>query len=604
MKGEETGAGRSRDRDSRRAFRSPWLPLVAILVAGAALRLYGLNWDAGQWLHPDERQIYFVAVDLRWPESLAQALSADSPLNPGFFAYGSLPIYLLRLAAGLLAPLWPAPAAIQADDMHLVGRLLAAFFDLGTVYLAYGLARRLAAAHEPGPAGAPAGLLAAAFVALAVVHVQAAHFYTADVLLTFLAVLALNLACDVARGAGAGRQVALGVVVGLALATKVAGAPLLLLVPLAYYLRSGTLDPRPDRLHPNGPGPRRYPLPGVLLVLLLCALTFLLAQPYALLDWRTFLADTLREAQIAWGRLDVPYTRQYAGTVPYLYPAWQVALWGLGLPLGLAGWAALAGLLLRWLRRGGPAGTLVLAWAGPYFLISGMFYAKPLRYALPVVPVLCALAASALLRPGHRRAARMGGWALAAASLSYALVFVQVYTGPHPWIAASEWIYGHVPAGSSLVVEDWDTALPLPVDVDGQPRRIEEYRVRVLPVYDEPDDAAKARALADDLAQADYIIIASRRAYGALPRLPDRYPLMARYYPRLFAGDLGFGLAGEFVRGPAWLNPRVPPLPGAAPRWLLPDESLVVYDHPRAMVWRNEEHLPPQELLRRLSAGE
>ena len=105
MQEEGTGVGPPRERASLRALRVPWLPLLAVLVAGAALRLYGLNWDGGQWLHPDERQIYFVALGLGRPESLAQALSAESPLNPGFFAYGSLPIYLLRLAAGLLAPL-------------------------------------------------------------------------------------------------------------------------------------------------------------------------------------------------------------------------------------------------------------------------------------------------------------------------------------------------------------------------------------------------------------------------------------------------------------------------------------------------------------------
>lgn len=593
MQEEGTGVGRPRERAFLRPLRVPWLPLLAVLVAGAALRLYGLNWDGGQWLHPDERQIYFVALGLGRPESLAQALSAESPLNPGFFAYGSLPIYLLRLAAGLLAPLGPALGMGQSpdDSLHLVGRLLAVLFDLGTVCLAYTLARRLAAASGRPEAARGGALLAAALVALAVAHVQAAHFYTADVPLTFLAMLALNLACDVAGGAGRGRQAALGVVVGLALATKVSGAPLLLLLPTAYYLRAGSQERRPRG---------RYPLPDLLLALLLCALTFLLVQPYALLDWRTFLADTQREAQIAWGRLDVPYTRQYAGTLPYLYTAWQVALWGLGLPAGLAGWAGLAALLLRWLRRGAPADTLLLVWAGPTFLVTGLLYAKPLRYALPLVPVLCVLAAQVVAGMGDRRLARMAGWVLGGASLAYALLFAQIYARPHPWTAASAWIYRNVPAGSALAVEDWDTALPLPLDLDGQPRRIEEYHVRVLPVYDEPDGAAKAQALAAGLAGADYVVVASRRAYGALARLPERYPVTGGYYRQLFAGELGFRPAGEFLRGPSWLNPRVPPLPGAAPRWLLPDESLVVYDHPRAMIWRNEERLPAGELLRRI----
>ncbi len=600
MPEQGTGAGLSGENASPGAGRGTWAALLAILAAGAALRLYGLDWDGGQWLHPDERQIYFVALELGWPESLAQALSPSSPLNPGFFAYGSLPIYLLRLAAGLLAPLWPALG--QPDNLHLIGRPLAALIDVGTVYLTYRLARRLGA-------GSAGGLLAAALVALAVVHVQAAHFYTADVLLTFLAMLALNLAIDVAHGAGRGRQAALGVTIGLALATKVAAAPLVLLVPTAFYLRSGveTRGRGGDGQDPLAPG--RHPLQGAggaFPVLLLATLTFLLVQPYALIDWQTFLGDTLREAEIAWGRMDVPYTRQYAGTVPYLYPAWQAALWGLGLPAGLVGWAALAALLARWLRRGAPADTLVLAWAIPYFLVAGLFYAKPLRYALPLVPVLCAAAASALAGGGRPRLAKIGGWALAAAALAYALLFTQIYAAAHPWIAASAWIYDQVPAGSTLAVEEWDMALPLPLaqGVDGQERRIEEYQVQVLPVYDEPDDEAKWQALAAGLAEADYVVIASRRAYGALARLEERYPMTGRYYEQLFAGELGFVLAGEFIRGPAWLNPRVPPLPGAAPRWLLPDESLVVYDHPRAMVWRNEERLPVEELLRRLSTGE
>ncbi|MGC9332720.1 MAG: hypothetical protein ACP5JJ_01115, partial [Anaerolineae bacterium] len=106
-----------------------WL-LGLILAVGAALRLYGLNWDQGHWLQPDERQIYFIALALDWPTSLAEALSPASPLNPRFFAYGSLPIYLVRLFSALLAPLWPALG--DPDNLHVAGRLLAAGFDLGT----------------------------------------------------------------------------------------------------------------------------------------------------------------------------------------------------------------------------------------------------------------------------------------------------------------------------------------------------------------------------------------------------------------------------------------------------------------------------------------
>jgi hypothetical protein len=69
----------------------------------------------------------------------------------------------------------------------------------------------------------------------------------------------------------------------------------------------------------------------------------------------------------------------------------------------------------------------------------------------------------------------------------------------------------------------------------------------------------------------------------------------------LLAGELGFTLEREFTRGPVWLNPRLPPLPEAAPALLRPDESFVVYDHPRTLVFRNAERLSPDELLLRLT---
>jgi 4-amino-4-deoxy-L-arabinose transferase-like glycosyltransferase len=622
----------SRLEESR--FLRYWeiLALLLILVIAAALRLYGLNWDGGHWLHPDERQIYFVVLKLDWPRSLAEALSPSSPLNPQFFAYGSLPIYLLKLVATLLQPFWPALR--YPDNLHLAGRPLAVLFDLGTVYLTYRLARILwrplsqvtstpssSDTAQPDGGGLPA-LLAAAFTGLAVLHIQLAHFYTVDPLLTFFVLLTLNLAADVARG---GSQIALGIALGLAMATKISAAPLVFVLFVAYDTRARIAN------HQSQVAALRISrfagtIRPMLVPLLVATAVFFLTQPYALLDWRNFLDQTIRESQIARGALDVPYTLQYAGTLPFLYAIWQTALWAFSLPLGVVAWASLAASLVRWLSRGSWADALLLAWTGPYLVITGLLYTKYLRYMLPVVPVLCVLAAALLAgivrnRESVKRqtsnavheaapAARQSSFAFRLssivialailASLAYALCFACIYAAPHSWINASSWIYRNVPAGSTLAVEHWDTALPLTVEVDGVRSSPTDYSYRILNLYDEPDDAAKWEALATDLSESDALVIASRRLYGSIPRVPDRYPVASRYYDLLFAGELGFELAGEFTRGPAWLNPRIPPLPGAAPALFHPDESFVVYDHPRALVLRNVENLPAQELLRRL----
>jgi hypothetical protein len=616
------------------------VPLVLILAVAAALRLYGLNWDGGQWLHPDERQIYFSANDLAWPQGIAQAFAPSSPLNPHFFAYGSLPIYLLRLIAVVLGPI--VPAVRDPGNLHLVGRPLAALLDLGTVALTFWLARQLPlldACHEsqglnktaaPNGCGEREGLaqrqhaerdrgalLAAALFSLAVLPVQLAHFYTVDTLLTFEVMLALNLAAGVARGGGWRWKAALGAVLGLALSTKLTAAPLVLVVIAAVGAERAGGEAGRTALAVRGAAGQ------VLGIMAVAAVTWVLVQPYAVIDWRTFLSDTLRESQIAWGRLDVPYTRQYAGTLPFVYSMWQTALWGMGLPLGLLAWGGFAASLVRWLRSGAWADALLLAWAAPYLALVGLLYARPLRYMLPLIPALCIAAAwlvadigflghAALAQRQAPAATRRWGavrhplWAAVAVSLviltlAYALAFARLYAAPHPWAAASEWIYRNVPAGSTLLVEEWDTPLPLPLDVEGRARRSEEYNLRTLAVYEEPDGAAKWAKIAADLASSDYVVIASRRAHGSLLRLSGRYPVTGRAYAQLFSGELGFAWAGEFTRGPAWLGPRSVPLPGAAPSFLQPDESFVVYDHPRTVILRNTGHLPAQELLGRLA---
>jgi len=585
--------------------RQETLLLILILGVGAALRLYGLDWDGGHWLHPDERQIYFVTLGLSWPSSLAQALSPASPLNPHFFAYGSWPLYLLKIVAALLSPFWPLLR--DPDNLHLAGRPLAALFDLGTVYLTYHLARTLWPQRR-GRGRAVGALIAAVLVSLSVLHIQLAHFYTVDPLLTFWVMLTLNLAAGVTHGAGRGRQAALAVALGLALATKVSAAPLALVI-VAAYTAANEQRPAGDTAPGSSLSRRLAPARPIALTFAVAGLVFFAVQPYALIDWRAFVDDTLRESQIAWGALDVPYTRQYAGTLPYLYTMRQTALWALALPLGLAAWAGLAAALYRWLRRALWADTMLLVWAGPYLAITGLLHTRYLRYMLPLIPVLCLLAIRLgadlwqRLGPGLRsRLLAIGAGFLGLAALAYALAFQTIYATPHTWIAASEWLYEQVPAGSTLAVEEWDVALPLPLDIDGQARRIEEYDVRTLALYAEPDGSAKWQGLATDLAESEYVILASRRLYGSIPRSPERYPLTTRYYELLLSGKLGFELAAEFSRGPTWLNPRIAPLPGAVPGIFYPDESFVVYDHPRTLVFRNAAHLSAEDLLRRLAS--
>jgi hypothetical protein len=260
--------------------------LVLVLVAATWLRFYGLSWDAGGLFHPDERQILIVAdrISFPWPPQISILFTPESPWNPAFFAYGSLPIYLLRLLADIAGRLDPSYANLNSS--YVVGRALSALFDVGTVYLIYRLGRKL---------------------------------------------------YDLKRGLW------LGVVLGMALATKISAAPLVATVILGWsfsLLSRGTDDASTAMGIGLGRKGWRKAILGLALTGAISLVAFAVCEPYAFIDPVTFLVDIIQENYMVRAIADIPYTRQYIGTPAYLYPIWQTVVWSMGIPLGLAGFGA------------------------------------------------------------------------------------------------------------------------------------------------------------------------------------------------------------------------------------------------------------------------
>ncbi|HEX7592753.1 MAG TPA: glycosyltransferase family 39 protein, partial [Anaerolineae bacterium] len=314
--------------------------LAAILLVAAAFRFFGLDWDRGYLFHPDERKILLVASDIHLPASIPEFLSPDSPLNPKFFAYGSFPIYLLK-ALSVFSP--AAADAVPWRDTNLVGlallgRALSGVFDLGTIALTFLLARRLFSASV--------GLVAAACIAVTVLHIQLSHFYAVDTLLAFFVVATIFFAARFADTGTRGDALMMAITFGLAMATKISAAPLV--VPMAVAVVKATYheDATTQRKQDN----RLRTFVSVWLIpvwrvrrtlaqILGVALAiFVVTQPYALLDAIRYFGQVGTESLVARGWLDFPYTRQFADTLPFFYQIWQSGVWGFSLPLGIFAW--------------------------------------------------------------------------------------------------------------------------------------------------------------------------------------------------------------------------------------------------------------------------
>jgi len=218
------------------------LALTAILIFGAAMRLVGVNWDADQHLHPDERFLTMVESALALPGaknvgSTAPALCAKwggyfdtpcSPLSPynhnfGFFVYGTFPIFLTRIVGDMLS-------LTGYGEIHLVGRVLSALFDWFCIILIFFIGRRMY--------GTRAALLGAFFLSASALDIQQSHFFTVDTFTNVPILLAFWFALDITEGKGARAFALAGAMFGLALAGRINIVPFAAVLIAAAALRA------------------------------------------------------------------------------------------------------------------------------------------------------------------------------------------------------------------------------------------------------------------------------------------------------------------------------------------------------------------------------
>ncbi len=663
-----------------------WIVLALIMLVALAFRWTGIDWDGYHHYHPDERYITWVATTIEWPRALNEAFDpTQSPLNPFYwhpqaasagievpqdeprdFAYGHVPLYLgvaatrfiERVAAtgqALLPVGWLVTAdifndrsAIEFRHLTAVTRALTGLIDAATILMLFLLGRRLF--------GAAAGLLAAAFLALNVMHIQLAHFFTVDPYLTFFGLTALYFmvrslyAAKLIRekGAESGGQrcsptcslLIAALFVGLAVGAKFSA--LLLLLPLVAAAWLALPSPRLGRF---------------LAVLAVALLTFVISNPFAILDnscevlspaialgslqipelnWGScYLSNIVTQGAMVRGQADLGFTRQYDGTLPYLYPIEMQLRWGMGWPLGLFAFAALIWAIWFtarpiWRRLGtsnkdipGPLPTvtiallLLLIWALPFFTVTGGFYVKFMRYLQPLTPLLMLFVAAMLLSLKDRRLRLAALLVVLIPTAVYALSFMNIYRVDHPWDEASRWIYANVLPGTLLASEQWDDSLPTTMVVDGRFRRRAEYEDEQLTWLTGPDQADNEAKLQKNLArleEAEYVTLLSNRVYGVVPRLQDRYDLSHVYHQLLFDGTLGFeavyvntrmpGLFGVNLRPDSFVWPALLPPPEVSDYLsAFPglsggrfDESFTVYDQPLAMIFKKVEQKSAAEM--------
>ncbi|HYI15602.1 MAG TPA: glycosyltransferase family 39 protein, partial [Thermomicrobiales bacterium] len=425
------------------------LGLLLIVAVGLLLRAYGLNWDDGLYLHPDERFIAIVSsdrIDMPPSDDIGSIFDPEtSPLNPRrndpasgqplSFAYGTLPVYVQSATA------WAVNLFTETDHqsyphIYKVGRVLNVLLDTLTIGLVFLLAQRL---YRPS-----AGIVAAALYALAVLPIQLSHFFTVDIWLTFFVTASLYLAIRYVDQPTYGRALLLALPVGCAFATKASVpsliVPLLLMAGWAFWKST-------DRL---------LVVSSMLSAGAVSLIVFTIFEPYAIVNSAPFIEDIRIQARIVRGEYDVPFTRQFIGLTPGLYELRNLFLFTIGPAFLIAGLFGVAHAAQRLWARRDPALLIALSWVVAYVPTLLITEARFLRYALPLVPILAVLSGGLLttrVQVERRLLMRVATTSVLIVTAVWAIGFTTIYSREHPRIDASKWMAANIPPGSAITAE-------------------------------------------------------------------------------------------------------------------------------------------------------
>ena len=352
--------------------------LLLILLTAAILRFYNLMHDAPHFFNPDERNLAGAVSQFRLPSQPKETInciasefispifnpSADGQisncnLNPHFFAYGQFPLYLsfisdqvVKLFSNILPYLSTNNHELITNNYLSTSFPLAVFWlrfysalsSTFTVLLVYLISKFLI--HN-----SKFIILAALSAAFSPGLIQAAHFGTTESLLTFFFLASVYLSIryfdnnikyqslkkSIIHNSKSGALWAIlnSLVIGLALGSKLTG--MFFFVPPLISL----MIKISQRLRKPGKNCVIVLLGYWVIVLFLLVgsfFFFILSSPYNLAELQDFKSAVFGyEADVATGRFDAFYTRQFVNTIPILFQIEKIFPYALGLPFFILG---------------------------------------------------------------------------------------------------------------------------------------------------------------------------------------------------------------------------------------------------------------------------
>lgn len=481
------------------SFKYQKILLVAVLALASLLRFSGLAWGEGNYFHPDENNVAQALVNL------------DQKGDPEFYAYGQLPLFLALFLARIcqLFSFVPLQASLNFDQAILFLRFWSALTGAISVWLVYLLGKKLISPS--------AGITAAAITAFLPGLIQANHFGTTESLLTFFYLAMAYFSLKIYQEKDPKNFLFTGLLLGLALATKITAAAFFLL-PLTASVLAGRNDKRPvGDLAKN-----------IFAGSLLAVITWLIFSPFLVIRFSQTLTTLKYEVAIAKGEIIPFYTRQFLDTIPVWFQGKKILPFLLGWPIFVISLWGVIKLLKE--KKDQSLWIIILIPSFIFFLYQSQLFVKWTRFIVPIIPIFSLLFAKAINRiPGLIQSI-----VVIISCLPGVFFFDLVYNQPDIRWQFSSWAKENIPSESIILSESGNT-INLPINTDHQVINFDFYQL---------EEEKNLKALCQNLEKTDYILIPSRRVFAN--HKEDKFPNIANYYQKLFSDQLGFSLVKTF----------------------------------------------------------
>lgn len=437
--------------------------LSFVLLAGLAVRLWGLNWGLPLRLHVDE-----VAV-VHYSTRISTGL-----LNPApFFDYPSLHLYLLALLFGLYFFVHLITGQVVSLEEHikvflndpsrfyLEARMFTVVLALMTIWLLWRTTRRFF--------GERTALLAALALAIHPVHVLHSHYGTVDVSNSFFILAAFAAIGWINSSTETRKYIIAGICCGLAAGIKYFGGVIFLpLVGIHIFLC------RRNKKHVISK--------NIFLALGAFLGAFALTSPFLWLDPGNGFA-----------RWQAQYTTHvHWQTFQGSWLALGKDLWHNAHPFVMV--SAIFGMAKSWKNQnqGLVLGTLTVL---GFFLVMGTISSSTGRNALPYYPILFLVAFGAFAPYFSSSNKKIRILSASTAVVLISLLYLPrslkadiILSKPDTRLKALIWIRNHVPPGSKILrfphTPEFQKSDPYRVKVDWEGRLLEADPKVLLPNYD------------------------------------------------------------------------------------------------------------------------